>query len=198
MFPNQKIQNMFLAVTKQPYEWYCPSVCLSVTPFSQYSCHGPLARYVKLRVAHAPGMPGTFSLPRVSDTDMHMPWCMPGSLTSSFLWSQLRGKCSRHSWRMRNPHFTYLVWGPWYHHGVITTCKSDVHATGQGCIGQTNFVPISIFPDLNSTLNSQIATKFCTKVPLKMWPIVSRDHLSNFKVTWAKKLMFWNRFEQDY
>ena len=23
--------------------------------------HGPLARYVKLRVAHAPGMPGTFS-----------------------------------------------------------------------------------------------------------------------------------------
>ena len=33
---------------------------------------GPLARYVKLRVAHAPGMPGTFSLPpRVSDPDMH-------------------------------------------------------------------------------------------------------------------------------
>ena len=24
--------------------------------------HGPLAKYVKLRVAHAPGMPGTFSL----------------------------------------------------------------------------------------------------------------------------------------
>ena len=23
------------------------------------SCHGPLARYVKMRVAHAPGMPGT-------------------------------------------------------------------------------------------------------------------------------------------
>ena len=25
--------------------------------------HGPLTRYVKLRVAHAPGMPGTFSPP---------------------------------------------------------------------------------------------------------------------------------------
>ena len=34
--------------------------------------HGPLARWVKLRVAHAPGMPGTFSPPpRVSDPDMH-------------------------------------------------------------------------------------------------------------------------------
>ena len=49
-------------------------------------CHGPLARYVKLWVAHAPGMPGTFSLPpRVSDPVMHygtyvahMLWCMPG------------------------------------------------------------------------------------------------------------------------
>ena len=46
------------------------------------------------------GMPGTFSpLPRVSDPDMHhgtcvthVPWCMPGSLTSGFLWSRPRGK----------------------------------------------------------------------------------------------------------
>ena len=27
-----------------------------------HTCHGPLTRYVKLQVAHAPGMPGTFSL----------------------------------------------------------------------------------------------------------------------------------------
>ena len=34
--------------------------------------HGPLARYVKLWVVHAPGMPGTVSRsPRVSDPDMH-------------------------------------------------------------------------------------------------------------------------------
>ena len=53
-------------------------------------------------VAHAPGMPGTFSPPpQVSDPDMHhvtcvthMPWCMPGSLTSGFLWSPWRGKRS--------------------------------------------------------------------------------------------------------
>ena len=56
--------------------------------------HGPLTRYVTLRVAHAPGMPGTFSLtadskwkPLVSDPGMHhgtcvshVPWCMSGLL----------------------------------------------------------------------------------------------------------------------
>ena len=55
--------------------------------------YGPLARYVKLWVAHALGIPGTFSPPpRVSDAYMphgtcvtHVPWCMPGSLNSGFL-----------------------------------------------------------------------------------------------------------------
>ena len=73
--------------------------------------HGPLTRYVKLQVAHAPRMSGTFSPPpQVSNPDMHhgtcvahVPWCMPGSLTSGFLWIRLRGKRSRHSRRMRNP-----------------------------------------------------------------------------------------------
>ena len=81
---------------------------------SKYNkCNRPLTRYIKLRVVHAPGMPGTFSPPLpVSDPDMdhgtcltHVPWCMPGSLTSGFLWSQLRRKRSRHSRRMRNPQF---------------------------------------------------------------------------------------------
>ena len=51
--------------------------------------------------------PGTFSPPPwVSDPDMHhgtcvthVPWCMPGSLTSGLLWSQWRGKRSRYSRR---------------------------------------------------------------------------------------------------
>ena len=69
--------------------------------------HGPLTKYVKLRVANAPGMPGTFSTPmRFSDPGMHhgtcvthVPWCMPGSLTGDFHWSR---------WR----NFAYLVRGP--------------------------------------------------------------------------------------
>ena len=35
----------------------------------------------------------------------HMPWCISGSLTYSFLWSPWLGKCSRHSRRMRYPQF---------------------------------------------------------------------------------------------
>ena len=78
------------------------------TQSSKEESHGPLAKYVKLRVGHAPGMPGTFSPPtRVSDPDMrhgtcvtHVPWCMPGSLTSDFPWSRWRGKRFR---RMRKP-----------------------------------------------------------------------------------------------
>ena len=64
-------------------------------------------------VAHAPGMPGTFSPPPlVRDPDMHhgtcvthVPWCMPGSLIIGFLGSRWREKRSRHSLRMRNPQF---------------------------------------------------------------------------------------------
>ena len=75
--------------------------------------HGFLAKYVKLWVAHAPGMPGTFSPSlRGSDTDMHLgtwvthvPWCMPGSLTTGFLWSRWRGKRSQHSPRMSNTQY---------------------------------------------------------------------------------------------
>ena len=92
------------------------SVCCSNTPhmWSSLVCgHKLIARYVKLRVTHAPGMPETFSPPTwVSDPDMHhgtcvthVPRCMSGSLTIGFLWNRWRGKRSRHSQRMRNPQY---------------------------------------------------------------------------------------------
>ena len=83
--------------------------------------NGPLIRYVKLRVAHAPGMPGTFSPLSnsmetvVSDPGMHhgtcvthVPWCMSRSLT--------RGGGENvpgipGAWATRN--FAYLARGPW-------------------------------------------------------------------------------------
>ena len=82
--------------------------------------HGPLARYVKLWVAHTPGMPGTFSpTPRVNDPGMHHgkcvthePWCMPGSLISGFLRNRWRGKRYQHFRRMRNPQFYVSVKRP--------------------------------------------------------------------------------------
>ena len=91
-----------------PHSWLiCCMICYNSM------IHGLLARYVKLRVAHVPGMPGTlFPPPRVSDPDMHhgtcvthVPWCMPGSLTTSFLWSGWRVKRSPHFRCMRNPQF---------------------------------------------------------------------------------------------
>ena len=87
--------------------------CVSLGTESSFLFQGPLTRYVKLRVVHAPGMPGTISLPlRVSNPDMHhdtcvthVPWCMPESLTSDFFWSRWRGKRSPNSRRMRNRQF---------------------------------------------------------------------------------------------
>ena len=67
--------------------------------------HAPLARYVKLRAAHAYVYAGIVSPPpRASDPGMHhgtcvthVPWCMLGSLTTGFIWSRWRGKRSRRS-----------------------------------------------------------------------------------------------------
>ena len=96
--------------SQNPWISYKP---LAILGGGQRANNGPLARYVKLQVAHAPGMPGTLSPPpQVSDPDMHqgtcvthVSWCMPGSLTSVFLWSRWQEKRSRHSRRTRNPQF---------------------------------------------------------------------------------------------
>ena len=90
-----------------------PEILQSVLKPSYISSPWVSSRHVKLQVAHAPGMPGTFSPSlRVSDPDrLHgtcmtlVSWCMPGSLTSGFLRRRWRVKHSRHSRRMCNPQF---------------------------------------------------------------------------------------------
>ena len=125
------------------HDWTAPVDNVSVQPLTTWHrisqawrrseigltpSHGPLARYVNLRVVHAPGMPGTLSpSPRVSDPNIHhgtcvthVLWCMPGSLTSGFLWRRWRGKRHRHSRRMRNPQFyvsgkrSILFYNTWF------------------------------------------------------------------------------------
>ena len=99
-----------------------PNLAITMSEDVQVPNDEYLDRYVTLRVAHAPGMPGTFSPPpRVSGPNMQhgtcatqVPWCMPGSLTSGFLWSRWRGKHSRHSGACATRYFTYLVRGPWW------------------------------------------------------------------------------------
>ena len=96
--------------------------------------HGYLARYVKLRVAHAPGLPGSFSPPsRVTHPDMqhgtcmtHVPWCILGSLTSGFLRNRWWGKRSQHFWRMHSPQYYVSGNRPMGAHSscqTIETCK---------------------------------------------------------------------------
>ena len=102
--------------------------------------HGPLTRYVKLRVVHAPGMLGTFSPPPTSkeplfsDPDMHdgtcithVPWCMLGSLTSGGGENvhDIAGVCA-------TCNFTYLAGGPlWYCYRVFWRHWSYEHRRGQ-------------------------------------------------------------------
>ena len=63
---------------------------------------------------------------RVSVPNMHhgtcvtyVPWCMPGSLTSDFVWSRWRGKRSRHTRCMRNPQFYVSGMRP-----ILHTCRT--------------------------------------------------------------------------
>ena len=71
--------------------------------------YGPLFRYIKVWVAHAPGMHERFpclcglAISTCTTARASRTWCMAGSLTSGFLWIQWRGKCSRYSRRMHNP-----------------------------------------------------------------------------------------------
>ena len=89
--------------------------------------HGSLARYVTLRVVHAPGMPGTFPRhrlqrkPLVSDPGMHhgtcvtrVPWCMSGSLIGGG-----GGNVPGIPRACATPNFTYLVRGPWRRFPIV-------------------------------------------------------------------------------
>ena len=103
--------------------------------------HGPLTRYIKIRVALAPGIPGTFSPPpRISDPEMHhgtcvthVPWCMPGSLTSGFIWRRsgknvpdIPGACTICN-------FTHLVRGPVYPKPMLNKSSCGTMRAHQKC-----------------------------------------------------------------
>ena len=67
--------------------------------------------------------------------------------------------------------------------------RSSIKFQGHTALKITEFDPDWASPDCNSSLNSQMATKWCTKleVTLKRCPIVFQGHPSNFKVTRLKK-----------
>ena len=84
---------------------------------------------------------------RVSDADMHhgtcvthVPWCMPGSPTSGFLWSRWRGNVSCIPGACATRNCTYLVRGPfvgWSPHN---------HINYQVCYSVEPYKPMIVWP----------------------------------------------------
>ena len=100
--------------------WYKSILLISFGYFEEY---GPLARCVKLRVAHAPGMPGPFSPPPTSKETVSyiaIPACITARASRTCR-DACRNRLTRgdgegvpgipRAYATRN--FTYLARGPW-------------------------------------------------------------------------------------
>ena len=83
--------------------------------------------------------------------------------------------------------------------GKVPYCfsRSSVKFEGHTTKKIVDFDPNWAFPDCNSSLNSPMAMKWCTKLEaaLKRCPIVFQGYPSNFKVTWDKTLQILTRIE---
>ena len=77
--------------------------------------------------------------------------------------------------------------------GALLFSRSSIQFQGHTAPKIVEFDPDWAFPDCNSSLNSPMATKWCTKleVALKRCPIVFQCHTSNCKVTRLKNRWFW-------
>ena len=69
--------------------------------------------------------------------------------------------------------------------------RSSIKFQGHTALKIVDFDPNWAFLDCNSSLNSPMATKWCTKleIALQRCPIVFQGHLSNFQVTRLKKIV---------
>ena len=186
--------------------WLSWWVVVNTTEGMCWLLNGPLARYVKLRVAHAPGMPGTFSPPRrVCDPDMHhgtcvthVLWCMPGSLTSGFLWSWWRGKRSRHSRRMRNRQYYVPGKRPMAacfladltHNTSAVVCTTTNQDSQQHMIGQ--FLFYHEYKAINSDeLSSPQGSNYCvvTKIQHWFWKLIGTKQVTEPFSEWCSSLL---------
>ena len=73
--------------------------------------------------------------------------------------------------------------------------RSSIKFLGHTALKIVKFDPDWAFPDSNSSLNSPMAMKWCTKLEVvqKRCDIVFQGHTSNCKVTWQKNRPFWPR-----
>ena len=167
---------LFLAATKQLYEWYFLSVrlsvCLSVTPFWLCSHHRIIRKFSRgiandRSDVHAKGQ-GQRSKVKVTEVTTQL-----------------------NRFRTVTPVWIHIWW--WNHayglmilrRGALLFFKVILQISRSHGSKKLEFDPDWAFPDCNSSLNSPMATKWCTKLEVawKRCPIVFQGHLSNFKVT---------------
>ena len=148
----------------------CLSVCLSVTPFWRCSHHRIIMKFSGVITndqskVHAKGQ-GQRSKVKVTEVTTQL-----------------------YRFRTVTP-ITYddkmmhIAWCCWEEVPYFIS-RSSVKFQGHTALKIVEFDPDWAFPDCNSSLNSPMAKKWCTKleVALKRFPIVSEGHPSNFKVT---------------
>ena len=169
----------FLAATKQLYEWSSPSICLSVC---LSVCLSHLFDYVSIIVS-----------------SWNFLELLPMTKVTSMQKVKVRGQRSRSQRSTLNlsfrtvPPVWILLWRwndayiAWWCLGEAPYCFSRSSGKFQGhtALKSVEFDPDWAFPDCNSSLNSPMATKWCTKLEVskKRCHIVCQGHPSNFKVT---------------
>ena len=147
--------SIFLAATKQLYKWYFPSVCpsvrLSVTPFSPYSNHRIIMKFsgvitmVKSDV-HAKGQ-GQRSKVKVTEVNTQL----SRFRTLTQVWIHIWQWNHAHSWKQ-------------HRRGALLFSRSSVKFQGHTTLKIVEFDPDWAFPACNSSLNTQMTTKWCTKL----------------------------------
>ena len=174
----------FLAATKQLYKWYFPSVRLSV----------------RLSVCPSVCLSHLFHHVPIIVSSWNFQELLPWSKVMSMQKVKVRGQRSRSLRSTPNLavsglylqfEFTYdndMMHIALWCLGEVPYCfwRSSIKFQGHTALKSVEFDPDWAFPDSNSSLNSPIAMKCCTKLEVakKRCPIVFEGHPSNFKVTW--------------
>ena len=150
----------------------CPSVCLSVTPFSPCFHHRIIMKFLGVITmvksdVHAKGQ-GQRSKVKVTEVNTQL----SRFRTLTPVWIHIWQWNHAHSWKQ-------------HRRGPYCFSRSSIKFQGHTALKIAEFDLDWAFPDCNSSLNSPMATKWCTKleVALKRCPIVFQGHPSNFKVT---------------
>ena len=167
---------VFLAVTKQLYECFIPSVRLS-----------HLFHYVRIIMKFS----GVIFIDR---SDVH---AKDHSQRSEVTVTRSKLNLAVSIWAITIVWIHVFQWNDaqslmWPRRGALLFLRSSVKFQGHSGQKIANFDLNWAFPICNSSLNSLMAMKWCKKLEVasKRCPIVFQGHPSNFKVTWDKKRRF--------